>query len=66
LFIFYVPSNSGRSYSVSGFEFQHDLLPLTASLSDPETVHGEGVEKNIGLVNGELLFLRGLTKHDTK
>lgn len=42
----------GRSYSVSGFDFQHDLLPLTASLSDPETKRGEAVEKSIGLFNG--------------
>lgn len=44
--------NSGRSYSVSGFEF--DLLPLTASMADTEIVQGShGGEKNIGLLNGE-------------
>jgi hypothetical protein len=43
---------SGRSYSVSGFEF--DLLPLSASVADPDLVQGEGTgEKSIGLVNGE-------------
>lgn len=43
---------SGRSYSVSGFEF--DLLPLSASVADPEMVQGESAgEKSIGLVNGE-------------
>lgn len=42
----------GRSYSVAGFDFQRDLLPLSASLSEPETVR-EPREKNIGLINGE-------------
>jgi hypothetical protein len=42
----------GRSYSISGFDFQHDLLPLSASLSEPETLHGESAEKNLGLFNG--------------
>ncbi len=43
----------GRSYSVSGFDFQNDLLPLSASLSEPESVSAESKEKHIGLVNGE-------------
>jgi hypothetical protein len=42
----------GRSYSISGFDFQHDLLPLSASLSEPEGMHGESTEKSLGLVNG--------------
>lgn len=45
-------SRRGRSYSISGFDFQHDLLPLSTSLSEPETVHGESTEKNLGLFNG--------------
>lgn len=46
-----------RSYSVSGFDFQHDLLPLSTSLSEPDTTHGESVEKNIGLFNGIALIV---------
>jgi hypothetical protein len=45
-------SRRGRSYSISGFDFQHDLLPLSSSLSEPEAVHGEQAEKNLGLFNG--------------
>ncbi|KAJ7285797.1 L-methionine transporter [Mycena rebaudengoi] len=46
----------GRSYSVSGFEF--DLLPLSASVADPDMVQGEGTgEKSIGLVNGIALIV---------
>ncbi|KAJ6630836.1 L-methionine transporter [Mycena sp. CBHHK59/15] len=46
----------GRSYSMSGFEF--DLLPLSASVADPEIVHGENPgEKSIGLVNGIALIV---------
>src|SRR6202021_737484 len=41
-----------RSYSVTGFEFQHDLLPLTASLSEPESLLGERGDKNINLGGG--------------
>ncbi|KAF9464735.1 amino acid permease-domain-containing protein [Collybia nuda] len=47
----------GRSYSGSGFEFQHDLLPLSTSLTDPDVIHGEGSEKNIGLINGIALVV---------
>ena len=43
----------GRSYSISGFDFQHDLLPLSASLSEPDTTKAESSEKHIGLFNGE-------------
>lgn len=45
-------SHRARSYSVSGFDIQNDLLPLTASLSEPENVRVEAREKHIGLVNG--------------
>ena len=45
-------SRRERSYSFSGFEFQRDLLPLSASISEPETVQGESVQKNLGLLNG--------------
>lgn len=42
-----------RAYSVTGFDFQSDLLPLTASLSDAEAPAGaEQGEKNIGLFKG--------------
>ncbi|TFK42551.1 L-methionine transporter [Crucibulum laeve] len=47
----------GRSYSMSGFEFQHDLLPLSASVTDPGVLNGESSEKNIGLVNGIALIV---------
>lgn len=44
---------SGRSFSVSGFEFQHDLLPLSTSLADPDGVStNEGGDKTLGLMNG--------------
>ncbi|KAI6045787.1 amino acid permease-domain-containing protein [Pisolithus marmoratus] len=46
------PSERGRSISFSGFDFQQDLLPLSASLSEPDGVRGETVEKSIGLVQG--------------
>ncbi|OBZ75150.1 b(0,+)-type amino acid transporter 1 [Grifola frondosa] len=46
----------GRSYSLSGFDFQRDLLPLSASLSEPESLHGEAHEKRIGLINGVALI----------
>ncbi|KAK7019353.1 putative L-methionine transporter, partial [Favolaschia claudopus] len=47
----------GRSYSVSGFEF--DLLPLSASVADPDVaINGENAgEKSIGLVNGIALIV---------
>ncbi|KAI0374983.1 amino acid transporter [Pilatotrama ljubarskyi] len=46
-----------RSYSVSGFDFQHDLLPLSASLSEPDEIHPEAHEKRISLVNGIALIV---------
>ncbi|KAF5380933.1 hypothetical protein D9615_003981 [Tricholomella constricta] len=53
-----VPASFGRvrSYSVSGFEFQHDLLPLSTSLTDPDAVHGGASEKSVGLINGIALI----------
>ncbi|KAG6874179.1 hypothetical protein C0995_003725 [Termitomyces sp. Mi166 len=42
----------GRSYSGSGFEFQHDLLPLSMSLMDPDIGQGPSGEKSVGLING--------------
>ncbi|PPR08085.1 hypothetical protein CVT24_010546 [Panaeolus cyanescens] len=54
------PINSrtrGRSYSVSGFDFQQDLLPLSASVSDPSTLTASVQEKNISLVNGIALVV---------
>ncbi|KAI0780842.1 L-methionine transporter [Trametes elegans] len=46
-----------RSYSSSGFDFQHDLLPLSASLSEPDEIHPEAHEKRLGLVNGIALIV---------
>jgi len=44
-----------RSYSVSGFDFQRDLLPLSSSLSEPDTATFGGIgEKNITLLHGRL------------
>lgn len=41
-----------RSYSMSGFDFQRDLLPLSSSLSEPDTTSfGESGEKNITLLH---------------
>ncbi|KAJ8474264.1 hypothetical protein ONZ45_g16007 [Pleurotus djamor] len=47
----------GRSYSISGFDFEQDLLPLTSSLSEPDATHVESNEKNIGLINGIALVV---------
>lgn len=42
-----------RSYSMTGFDFQRDLLPLSSSLSEPDTTSfGESGEKNITLLHG--------------
>ncbi|KAG2111595.1 amino acid permease-domain-containing protein [Suillus discolor] len=42
-----------RSYSLTGFDFQRDLLPLSSSLSEPDTTSfGESGEKNITLLHG--------------
>jgi hypothetical protein len=50
----------GRSYSVSGFNFRHDLLPLSSSLSEPDKVYPEGSEKNLSLLNGGYQFWSSL------
>jgi hypothetical protein len=42
-----------RSFSISGFGFERDLLPLSASLSEPDEIRGVIGEKNIGLINGK-------------
>lgn len=42
----------GRSFSVSSFGFERDLLPLSAS--EPDEVRSVIGEKNIGLINGTL------------
>lgn len=47
----------GRSYSISGFDFQADLLPLSASLSEPDRGSEAGGEKSISLLNGEHVLL---------
>lgn len=49
-------ASRARSYSFSGFDFQQDLLPLSASLSNPDGPISEGVGKDISLVNGEQSF----------
>src|SRR5712691_7746112 len=41
-----------RSLSGSSFRFESDLLPLTASLSEPDEVRSVTGEKSIGLING--------------
>jgi hypothetical protein len=41
-----------RSLSGSSFRFESDLLPLSASLSEPDEVRSVTGEKSIGLVNG--------------
>ncbi|KZP19453.1 L-methionine transporter [Athelia psychrophila] len=46
-----------RSYSFSGFDFQQALLPLSASLDEPENTHGDAPEKNIGLIHGVALIV---------
>ncbi|KAG1756731.1 amino acid permease-domain-containing protein [Suillus paluster] len=41
-----------RSYSITGFDFQRDLLPLSSSLSEPDTSRGESGQKDITLLHG--------------
>jgi len=48
----HVRPRRGRSYSSTGFDFQLDLLPLSASLSEPDTSRTDGGEKSISLLNG--------------
>ena len=43
-----------RTYSVSGFDFENELLPLSASISEREDIRTEPREKHIGLLNGVL------------
>ncbi|KAL4077054.1 amino acid permease-domain-containing protein [Scleroderma yunnanense] len=40
------------SFSFPGFDFQQDFLPLSASLSEPDALHGGRAEKSIGLIQG--------------
>ena len=42
----------GRSFSGSSFGFERDLLPLSASLSEPDEVRSVVGDKSIGLING--------------
>ncbi|KAF7322996.1 L-methionine transporter [Mycena chlorophos] len=49
-------STRARSYSVSGFEF--DLLPLSASIGDPEALmNADHGEKSVNLLNGIALIV---------
>jgi len=47
----------GRAYSITGFDFQQDLLPLTTSFSEPENVRGDAHAKHISLLNGIALVV---------
>ncbi|KZV62829.1 amino acid transporter [Peniophora sp. CONT] len=47
----------GRSFSMSGFAFENDLLPLTSSLDASEEVRTPGAEKSISLLNGVALVV---------
>lgn len=51
------PRTRGRTYSYAGFDFQSDLLPLSASMSEPDATGGEAHEKSIGLVKGSSISL---------
>ncbi|KAI0273759.1 amino acid permease-domain-containing protein [Gloeopeniophorella convolvens] len=51
------PRTRGRSLSISGFGFERDLLPLSASLSEPDEVRSVVGDKSIGLVNGIALVV---------
>jgi hypothetical protein len=44
-------NRTSRSYSLSGFQFEHDLLPL--SLSESIQSGGQQVSKNVGIFKGE-------------
>ncbi|TFY79409.1 hypothetical protein EWM64_g4606 [Hericium alpestre] len=46
-----------RSYSVGGFDFERDLLPLSSSLSEPDETRPVATEKSIGLINGIALIV---------
>jgi hypothetical protein len=47
-----------RSFSFTGFDFQRDLLPLSASVSEPDAsfVDAPGSEKSISLIHSACLF----------
>ncbi|KAH6918538.1 L-methionine transporter [Coprinopsis sp. MPI-PUGE-AT-0042] len=48
----------GRAYSFTGFDFQNDLLPLSASVTEPGFHPSEAhAEKSVGLVNGIALIV---------
>lgn len=51
-----------RSYSISGFNFQQDLLPLSTSLADTEVMIEDG-EKHLSLVSAIALIV-GLQVRD--
>ncbi|KLO13529.1 L-methionine transporter [Schizopora paradoxa] len=51
------PVRPGRSYSISGFDFQHDLLPLSSSLSAADEAPEHAGEKNISLLSGIALVV---------
>jgi hypothetical protein len=60
----------GRSYSI-GFDFQRDLLPLSASLSEPDNSCSEAGEKSISLLNGAhsfeiIIIIRTIYERDTR
>ncbi|KZS99222.1 L-methionine transporter [Sistotremastrum niveocremeum HHB9708] len=48
------PRRTGRSYSISGFHFDNNLIPL--SLSEPERSSDPLAPKNIGLIRGVALI----------
>jgi hypothetical protein len=48
------PQRSRRSYSLSGFQFEHDLLPL--SLSESIQNGREQISKNVGVIKGKRDF----------
>ncbi|TEB36352.1 L-methionine transporter [Coprinellus micaceus] len=50
-------STRNRSYSLTGFDFERDLIPLSASVTDPGIEVHDGGEKNVGLVNGIALIV---------
>ncbi|OCH94964.1 hypothetical protein OBBRIDRAFT_788707 [Obba rivulosa] len=47
----------GRSYSIGGFDFQRDLLPLSSSLAEPDETRGDQHEKSIGFIKGIALVV---------
>jgi len=60
------PPRRPRAHSISGFNFQSDLIPLSASVSDSDpTVGVEQGEKNIGLVKGTPISVNDSTPMQT-